>query len=126
MTGYAAGNRLQLLGAGVFGDQKDQAITLYFDDGSNQVWKQSFSDWLVRTPYSGQSLAATMDHQLKYDGSQLSRTTHLYEYSFALPSGKRLTAIQLPNNKNVRILGIAIDGSNALEPYFNRSGSVDI
>jgi len=126
LTGYAPGSSLHLLGAGVNGDQKDQAIELYFDDGSRWYWYQSFSDWNSQTPYIGQVLAGTMDHQLKYNGSLVSRTTNVFEYSITLPEGKRLISIKLPNNSNVRILGIAIDGSNALEPFFNRSGSIDM
>ncbi|MDF1844299.1 MAG: hypothetical protein P1U77_22915 [Rubripirellula sp.] len=128
-TSHATTNEVRLLGAAVFGDQVRQEIILGFSDGSTETWTQSFSDWIHSKAFPGERVVGLMDHQITSEGNLSLKSTYLFEYSYQVPTGKRLTSIQLPKNGNVRILSIAVErdedeGHLLRDAFFNRLGSV--
>jgi hypothetical protein len=46
--------------------------------------------------------------QILQDGNESGNTANVYGYSYAIPDGKTVKSVQLPNNKAVGILGISL------------------
>jgi hypothetical protein len=99
---------LNLLGTGVQGGQTAQTITVTYLDGKVSHLTQSFSDWFSPQNFANESIATTMAYRDLNDGSQDTQKFNLYEYTLHLDSNRIVKSIQLPNNRDVVVLGITL------------------
>ena len=99
---------LYLAAAAANGSQLNQALTLHFSDGSQETWTQSLSDWCAYEAFDGQRVISTQSSWVDQVGNVKSQTNRVYGYAYALPIGKTLTAITLPDNADVGILAITL------------------
>ena len=81
----------------------NESGTLNFTDGSSQPFTLTLSDWTDTSPASGDVLVAKAtyanQHTSTYNGSTatVSGSFSVWAYSVALPSGKTLASVTLPN-----------------------------
>ncbi len=107
--------QLYLLGAAVNGAQLNQTIVVTYSDGSSSTFTQSLSDWAIPKSYPGEALVARTATRITPNGQTQSGAYCVYGYAFALNSGKTVTSVKLPFNRNVVFLGMAL-GSTAVQP----------
>jgi hypothetical protein len=99
---------LQMLAAGVNGNQASQTFTVTYTDNTTQLFTQSVSDWAHPQNFAGESIAVTMTHRDISNGTTEVRTVNLFAYSFAINNSKTVKSITLPNNRNVVVLAITL------------------
>jgi len=100
---------LQMLALGVNGNQASQAFTVHYTDGTTSTFTQSLSDWATPQSYSGESIAVTMAYRDQSAGTMdSSKSFFLYGYTFALNSGKTVSSITLPANRNVVVIAVEL------------------
>ena len=92
---------VKLLASGVNGSQAAQTFTLTYSDGTSASVTQSLSDWCAPQSFAGESEAVIMTYRDNSDGSRDTRPVMLYLYSFPVASGKTVSSITLPKNRNV-------------------------
>jgi hypothetical protein len=98
---------INLAGASVYyGAQPNLVFTLNYTDGTTETWTQSISDWVFSANYSGEQKIATSSYYNRNDGTKGQQSVNIYGYNRAIPQGKTLKSITLPQNQNVRILDI--------------------
>lgn len=99
---------LFMIGASNDGSQTAN-ITVNFTDGTSATWTQTFSDWssTPSTAPSGEVLV-NAGTQILQDGNESGNTANVYGYSYAIPDGKTVQSVQLPDNKAIGILGISL------------------
>ena len=105
-----AGDYANLFMIGASNDGSQTAnITVNFTDGTSATWTQTFSDWEV-TPstFPTGEVLVNAGTQILQDGNESGNTANVYGYSYAIPDGKTVKSVQLPNNKAVGILGISL------------------
>jgi hypothetical protein len=106
---------LKLLATGLNGNQPGQAFTVNYTDGSKSTFTQSLSDWYTPQNYPGESTAFAMPYRDNSTGTIDGRTFELYDYSFALNSGKTVSSIVLPDNRNVAVLAMTLAGGSSAQ-----------
>jgi hypothetical protein len=99
---------LSLLAIAVNGAQTSQAFLVNYTDGTGATFTQSLSDWFVFGQYSGESIAKSMPYRDTSNGGEDARTFNLYGYTFATDKSKTVASITLPNNSQVKVLGIGL------------------
>jgi hypothetical protein len=99
---------LNMLAAGVNGNQASQTFTVTYTDGTTQSFTQSVSDWAHPQNFAGESIAVSMAHRDLNNGTTQVRTVNLFAYSFTLNSGKTVKSVTLPNNRNVVVLALTL------------------
>jgi uncharacterized membrane protein len=99
---------VMLLATGVNGNQPSQTFTVKYTDGSTASFTQSLSDWCTPQGYPGESDAIPMSYRDNSIGTVDTRTVMLYGYSFSLSKGKTVSAITLPQTRNVVVLAISL------------------
>jgi hypothetical protein len=99
---------LRMLATGVNGNQLSQSFTVNYTDGTKSTFTQSLSDWSAPQRYTGETTAVTSAYRDLSTGAQSVATYELYEYSFALTSGKTVSSVVLPNNRNVVVLAMTL------------------
>jgi hypothetical protein len=102
-----AGNysTLDLLAAGVRGNQVNQTFIVTYTDGTTTRIQQSLSDWARPQNYSGESKAVTMAYRITSRGTtDNTGPFYLYGYSFSIDSTKTVKSLTLPANRNVVVL----------------------
>ena len=109
------GNVLTLAAAAINGGQANQQIVLTFTDNSTATWTQSFSDWCDPQNYAGESTISAQSYLNTRSGEQEGTANNVYGYSYALPEGKTLESLTLPNNANLRLLGAAVASSTSVD-----------
>jgi hypothetical protein len=73
------------------------------------TWTQLFSNWEVTpTAWESGEVLVNAGTQILQDGNESGNTANAYGYSYAIPDGKTVQSVQLPNNKAVGILGISL------------------
>jgi hypothetical protein len=105
-----AGDYANLFMIGASNDGSQTAnITVNFTDGTSATWTQTFSDWEV-TPstFPTGEVLVNAGTQILQDGNESGNTANVYGYSYAIPDGKTVQSVQLPDNKAVGILGISL------------------
>jgi streptogramin lyase len=117
-----SGNVLTLAAAAVNGNQTDQQFTLNFTDGTSATWTQSFSDWLTPQSYLNELTVSTQSYRNTASGGTNDTTNYIYSYSYALPAGKTLESITLPNNADVRLLGAVLTSPQAVDLTWDEWG----
>jgi hypothetical protein len=103
---------LKLLATGLNGNQSGQTFTVKYSDGTTTVFMQSMSDWYTPQNYTGESSALTMNYRDNSTGTRDGRNFYLYSYTFGLNSGKVVSSITLPANRNVVVLAMTLTGSS--------------
>jgi len=118
-----AGNytALNFLGTGFNGNQPSQVFKVTYTDGSSMNFTQGLSDWYTPQGYSGEATALATSYRNTSTGGENSGPFNLYQYSFALNSGKTAQSLTLPNNANIAVLSITLlessgGGSITLNP----------
>ncbi len=118
-------NTLQVLAAGVNGNQPSQPFTITYTDNSTATFNQSFSDWANPQFYPGEFTVVRMPYRnLNSGGSQTLNVT-VDGYVFALDRTRMVKSITLPDNANLVLLSLALGDDPApvtLTGYFNRAG----
>jgi len=99
---------LRLLATGVEGNQKSQAFTVQYTDGTTTKFTQSLSDWFTPQKYAGESEGVAMAYRNFDNGTKDNRTFNMYEYRFALNATKTVQTITLPNNSHVLVLAATL------------------
>ena len=100
---------LQLLAAGVLGNQLNQTFTVTYTDGTRTVVQQSVSDWARPQSYPGESRAVTMAYRLTSTGStDASSNFYVYGYSIAIDHTKTVNSLTLPSNRRVVVLAATL------------------
>jgi hypothetical protein len=107
--------QLYLLGAAVNGSQLNQTIVVTYSDGSSSTFTESLSDWAIPKSYPGEALVARTATRVTPNGQTQTGTYCVYGYAFALNSGKTVTSVKLPFNRNVVFLGMGL-GNTAAQP----------
>jgi len=103
---------LNLLAAGVNGNQVNQTFTVNYTDGTSATFIQSLSDWGVMQSYPGQTLVSFMAYNDNGGGTQNTTVSaSLYGYSFALNPNKAVKNIELPANASVMVLAMSVSPS---------------
>ena len=110
-----SGTVLTLAAAAVNGNQANQQLTLNFTDGTTATWTQSFSDWLTPQYYGNESFLSTQSYRNTASGGTNDTTNYIYSYGYALPEGKTLESITLPNNADVRLLGAVLTAPQTVD-----------
>ena len=107
-TGQSFTN-IYLIGAG-HGTQSDVEITVNYTDGSTHPWTQTFSNWST-TPAPGSvegEVLVNAGTQILQTGNESGQTANVFGYVFEIPEGKTVESLELPDNRNVNILGISL------------------
>lgn len=99
---------LWLLGAAIEGNQMGQLFTVTYTDGSTEQIAQNVSDWYQPQRFPGEARALRMPYRNMADGSQDPRTFYVYRYGFKLDAARTVKSITLPNNENIKLLGITL------------------
>ena len=99
---------LWMLGAATEGGQRGQQFVVNYADGSQQTLAQNLSDWYAPQEFPGESRAIKTPGRLLMDGSRDARPFSLYSYGFGLDASKTVKSLTLPNNRNVKIAGVAL------------------
>ncbi len=100
--------QLFLLGAAVNGAQGNQTVTAYYTDGSNTTFTQNFSDWVSSQKYSGETVVTTTANRIGPGGVVNNTAVNVYGYTFTLNSGKTLSSLKLPSNRNVAFIAMGL------------------
>jgi len=113
-----AGNysTLNILAAGVRGNQVNQAFTVTYTDGTTTKIQQSLSDWAHPQSYSRESIALTMAYRLTSKGATAAGPFYLYGYTFAIDSTKTVKSVTLPANRNVVVLASSLSPVGPTQP----------
>lgn len=99
---------LQLLAIAVNGTQSNQTLTVTYSDGSKSSFSQTFSDWYASPSSANEAEGVAMPYRNFADGTKNQAQINLYNYTFPLNSGKRVSSLTLPSNSNVRILAATL------------------
>ncbi|HUE36703.1 MAG TPA: putative Ig domain-containing protein, partial [Candidatus Acidoferrum sp.] len=99
-------SRVQLLAAGVNGNQSPGSFGVNYSDSTETLLIQSFSDWFTPANNSGESKVAIMSYRNINNGTEDNRTFYLYGYSFKLNSSKIVSSIRLPSDANIIVTAI--------------------
>jgi hypothetical protein len=102
---------LRMLATAVNGNQAAQIFTVTYTDGTKTAFTQNLSDWATPQNYAGETTATIMPYRDNSAGALEVRPFTLYQYSFSLASGKTVSSIVLPNNRNVVVLSMALAGA---------------
>jgi hypothetical protein len=104
---------LNLLGAGVNGNEPNQTFTVTYTDGTTSTFTQSVSDWFTPQSYSGETKALTMAYTLLPNGTTRPGPYYLYSYAFTLNSAKTVKSLTLPGNRNVVVLAATLSSGTS-------------
>ena len=99
---------MRVLGMATNGTQPPQNFTVRFTDGSTEQHAFAWSDWAAASPVADEALAAYMPVRWSSTGTGFG-DFHLFEHVVPLPAGKTASALVLPNDADVKILGVALD-----------------
>ena len=100
---------LQMLAAGVNGDQPSQSLQVNYSDRTSDSFSQGFNDWFSGANFGGESIAKTMAYRDVNNGTKDNHANvFLYGYLFPINSGKNATGVQLPIDDNVEVLAMSL------------------
>jgi hypothetical protein len=105
--------QLYLLGAAANGSQLNQTIVANYTDGTSSTFTQSFSDWTIPKGYTGESTVIQTANRITPSGSTQNGTIDVYGYTFSLTSGKSLSSVKLPSNRNVVIVAMGLSANTS-------------
>ncbi len=104
---------VNLLATGVNGNQPGQVFKVTYTDGTTSTFTQNLSDWFTPQNYAGETRVLAMAYRDNSLGQRDNRAFNLYEYKLALNPNKSVSAITLPNNRNVVVLAATMTGTTA-------------
>ena len=99
---------LNLLGAGVNGDQANQSFLVTYTDGTTQTFTQSMSDWFTPSNNTGETIAASTIYRDLSSGENENGPYNLYAYRFQLDNTKTVESLTLPNNDNAIVMAVTL------------------
>ncbi len=99
--------QLHILGLAVNGTQTSQPFTVKYSDGSTATTDLSLSDWFAATPQSDEEWASALAYRYATGAVQYG-PIHVYDYTIPLNTSKNVSSLVLPNNSNVKILGVTL------------------
>jgi hypothetical protein len=99
---------LWILASAVDGGQRDQTVTVTYEDGTTTQFAQNFSDWFQPEDFPGEVRAVKMAYRNMGDGSRDPRPFYAYAYGYPLDATKRVRSVTLPQNPNLRVLAISV------------------
>jgi hypothetical protein len=99
---------IALLATAVNGNQTNQTFTVSYTDGTSSTFTQNLSDWCTPQNYPGESKAVAMTYRDNSNATRDTRAMALYGYTFNLASGKVVSSISLPRNRNVVVLAVRL------------------
>lgn len=117
-------NTLQILAAGVQGNQTAQTFTVTYTDNSTTTFTQNFSDWANQQSYSGENTIITMSYR-NSSGSSQALNVSVNAYVIVLDQTKTVKSLTLPNNSNLILLSMMLandPASASLTTFYNRAG----
>jgi hypothetical protein len=97
-----------LLGTGVRVNQPNQTFVVTYTDGTSTHFVRSLSDWYTPQHYAGETTVLTMAYRITSTGAKQAGTFCLYGYSLAIDHTRTVQSIQLPNNRNAVLVGVAL------------------
>ena len=118
-------NTLQILAAGVEGNQSVQSLKVTYTDNSTATFTQSFSDWANPQSYPGEFTVFTMPYRDQNSGGAQTLKVTVDGYVISLDQTKTVKSITLPNNSNLILLSIVLANdpvSASLAAFYNRAG----
>jgi putative alpha-1,2-mannosidase len=90
--------------------------TIKYTDGSSQQVTLDFGDWTLNaggsSPPSGDAVVAKTSYRDTSDGDSQTVDTYLFSDSFAIPSGKTVQSVTLPDSTNQGDLHVFAIGSD--------------
>ncbi len=101
-----SGSVLGILGAGVSGTQAGTG-TVYYTDGSTQLFTLTWPDWFATAPVAGDDLIATTAYLNRTNGKP-PHTASLFAAYLPLSAGKSLRAVALPDRGDVSMHAFAM------------------
>ena len=118
---------LQIVAAGVNGNQYGQTFTVTYTDNSTATFTQSFSDWTHPQLYPGEYTVVNTLYLDTSDGGEQSFSggQSVDGYVFVLDQTKTVKSIELPDDANVVILAMDLASDDVQVPlsaYYNRAG----
>jgi MSHA biogenesis protein MshQ len=103
---------LNVLGAAVNGAQTG-TFTVTYTDASTSTFTQPMSDWCVQSNYSGESVVLSMAYRTGQGGAVgpigCPDPVDIYGYTFTLNSGKTVSSLTLPSNRNIVVLALNLN-----------------
>ena len=109
---------LEILAAGVNGNQGSQTFTVNYTDGTNTTFTQNVSDWYTGpVPYSVESIAIEMAYETTYNGRFRDHATYIYGYSYGINASKTVASLTLPATRNVVVLAVALSSNCGGQDY---------
>lgn len=118
-------NTLQILAAGVNGNQASQTFTVTYTDNSTSSFTQNFSDWANPQSYPGEFSVITMPYRDSYTGGEQTLNVSVDGYVLVLNQAKTVKSVTLPNDTDVVLLAMTLANDTAgvsLSGYCNRAG----
>src|SRR5579884_1635800 len=116
---------LQILAAGVNGNQETQTFIVSYTDSSTAAFTQSFSDWAKPQSYPDEVSVITMPYRNKSSGAVQFANMHVYGYAFALDQTRTVRNVTLPNNSDLVVLSMMVANdpvTESLTDFYNRDG----
>jgi len=109
----AAATRLSFVGTAANGDQQSRA-TLRYIDGSTDEIDLSFTDWTISggrgTLLFGNEIVARTAYRNLAGGAKEDTATYvLATKPIPIPAGKRVAAVNLPDNTDIHVFAVATD-----------------
>jgi polygalacturonase len=117
---------VQLLAAGVNGNQLNQSFVVTYTDGTTSSFTQSVSDWYTPQSYGGESQVLKMAYRIAPSGATSNGPIYLYGYSFAINGAKTVQSLTLPNNRNVVVLAIDVSPAGPSPVSVNLSAAANV
>ncbi len=117
-------NTLELVGAGVGGNQPQQTFIVTYTDNSTATFTQDVSDWADPQSYVGEFMVMTMPYRNRNGGME-ELNVNVYGYVFVLDQTRTVKSITLPNNSNVNVMALILANNSAdvpLTTWYNRPG----
>jgi alpha-mannosidase len=99
---------LRILATAVNGNQRRQAFTVNYEDGTSAYFTQSMSDWSGGVNFPGESEAAQMPYRLAADGTTDSGPFIAPAYTLKLDPEKQVRSVSLPSSRDVLILAMTL------------------
>jgi hypothetical protein len=101
-------SELKILGTGVQGNQTGQTFIVNYNDGSSDIFNQSFSDWFSAAGNQNESLAIKMSYRNSSNGTPGGGPLNIYLYTLKLPLFKPIKSITLPDNRHVVLFSLTM------------------
>ncbi len=96
--------------ADLVNDEKpgNRTIVVHYTDGTTSSVTQAFSDWVRARNNSGESTVTCVPNRVYYNGAVEPNSTCVYGYRIPLDSTKGVLSVDLPDDRNIVVLSMAL------------------